>query len=318
MITKEAKNKENFIYKRQYFNSARNAFQFLLENIITSKDDVILMPEYIGQSNREGSGVFDPIRNTAVHYEFYSLNKHLQVDIKDIKNKLKNDNVKAVLLIHYFGFPQKEILNIKKICNDKNIILIEDCAHTMASSFSNQKLGTIGDFSFYSIHKILPSENGGILQINNPQIPLKEPQNNFISNADFNILINSDLNKISEKRLNNYLHYQKLYNKESFIYEPIYTKIDDGAIPLNYPILIKNVSRENLYFELINRNIPTVALYYQLISELRKSEHQQAFFTSKHILNLPVHQDIELEDIELILNELNKIEDEIKRGDLTL
>lgn len=317
MITKEANNKTNYIKNRKYFNSARNAFQFLLENIIEN-GDVILMPEYIGQSPREGSGVFDPIRKTKTSYKFYALDEQLQADINDIKNKIMNNNVKALLLIHYFGFPQREILKIKKICEENNVILIEDCAHTMTSRIDEQQLGSLGDFSFYSIHKLLPCENGGILQINNEKIGLKQQTTNFISNEDLNIMLNADLSNISHKRINNYNYYKKIYNKSSYIYEPMYKELANDEVPLNFPVLIKNISREKLYFELINRNILTVALYYQLIDELEEDKHKKAFYTSKHILNLPVHQDIEFDDIDLIINELDKIENEIKRGELKL
>lgn len=317
MITKEAQNKQNYIKNKKYFNSARNAFQFLLENIINSNQDIILMPEYIGQSPREGSGVFDPIRKTNTNYKFYALDEKLQVDIKDLISKITK-NVKAILLIHYFGFPQKEIRKLKEICDKNKIILIEDCAHTMTSCINNQQLGSIGDFSFYSTHKLLPSKNGGILQINNEKIELENQKSNFIDNEDLNILLNADLDKISAKRVANYKYYQKLCNNTSSIYESMYESLDTGVVPLNYPVLIKNISREKLYFELINRGIVTVALYYQLIDELDKKEHKKAFYTSEHILNLPLHQDIEFEDIECIMKEIDKIEKEIKRGELKL
>ncbi|MCJ7805299.1 DegT/DnrJ/EryC1/StrS family aminotransferase [Patescibacteria group bacterium] len=98
----------------------------------------------------------------------------LQVDKKDIEQKL-DQNVSAVLITHYFGFPQKEIEIIKKICGERGVVLIEDCAHAFAGGFKNIPLGAFGDFSIFSLRKFLPIPHGGALVINNTKINRPNP-----------------------------------------------------------------------------------------------------------------------------------------------
>lgn len=54
----------------------------------------------------------------------------------------------------------------------------------------------------------------------------------------------------------------------------------------------------------------TVSLYYQLIKELNIEDFPISFNVSKEILNLPVHQDIEFEDIGFITTKMKEIENE--------
>ena len=305
MITKEAKNRDLFTINKFFFNSARTAFSILLSKLL-SGDDKILMPAYIGQSPREGSGVFDPIRQTKSNYVFYKLKDNLQVDIEDVEVKINADNIRAILLIHYFGFPQKEIFRIKELCARNNVILIEDCAHTLTSSVAGKKLGDIGDFAFYSLHKLLACEDGGCLQVNNCKyIDVLHGIKENIAIEDLLQYSKTDIKATSEKRVNNYKYYLSILRSDSNLFDVMYPVLEDGVVPLNFPILIKNYDRFKLYNELIERGAVTVSLYYQMINELNEHEYPESFKISSTILNLPVHQETTVEDIECICEMLN-------------
>ena len=58
-----------------------------------------------------------------------------------------------------------QILEIKRICDEFDIILIEDAAEALGSSFENQKLGTFGHFGVFSFNgnKIITTSGGGAL-----------------------------------------------------------------------------------------------------------------------------------------------------------
>ncbi len=82
-------------------------------------------------------------------------------------NRLINHKTKAVIVMHYAGFPcrMQEILDI---CNAKGIAVIEDAAHAPGAAFLDRKLGTwgkIGCFSFFS-NKNLATGEGGMLVTN--------------------------------------------------------------------------------------------------------------------------------------------------------
>jgi len=73
---------------------------------------------------------------------------------------------------------------------------------------------------------------------------------------------------------------------------------------MNLPIIVKNNKREKLYFKLMDEGIPTIALYYRLIDSIDRRQYPDSYYLSNNILNLPVHQDITKNDIEILTKKL--------------
>ena len=67
--------------------------------------------------------------------------------IEDI-NKIIKD-VDVLILCHNFGF-LPEIPKIKELCQQNQVILIEDCAQALGATYTNQLAGSFGDYAFYS------------------------------------------------------------------------------------------------------------------------------------------------------------------------
>ena len=304
MLTKEAKNKSNYYRNRFYYNAARSAFLELLKSLNLKNNDIILFPSYIGQSPVEGSGVFDPVRYLNLKYMFYKVNEDLSIDIDDIQQIIKIQNIKILFIIHYFGFPQTNIEKIADFCKINNIILIEDCAHSISSNINNIPIGQFGNFALFSLHKIFAGKTGGILQVNNNELNFYNRIN--IDMEDLIQFINSDINAISTNRRKNYEYYLKKLNNTNH-YEIFYNELPKNTVPLNFPILIKNLDRFEVYKKLIEINVPCVSLWHTLIKEINQNLYPISQKISSSILNLPVHQDITTEDIDYIVNKLNCI-----------
>ncbi len=191
-------------------------------------------------------------------------------------------------------------------CNKKGVTLIEDCAHTINGYYKGRRLGSIGDYALFSIHKILSTENGGMLQINN--IANMQKFAGERENIDFSDLLQyakTDLDKIAEKKLRNYNAYLKYLDKDSDLFDIVYPELEEGIVPNNFPVFIKNYNRFQLYNELEAMGIPTVVLYYKMIEELSKEEFPVSYEIADTILNLPIHQDIEVDDVKHIAEVLN-------------
>lgn len=62
------------------------------------------------------------------------------------------DKTKAIAVVHYAGV-SCEMDTIMDIANKYNLIVIEDAAQGMMSSYKGQALGTIGDFGCFSFHE---------------------------------------------------------------------------------------------------------------------------------------------------------------------
>lgn len=305
-MEKEAKDQNNCIKNQYFYNSARSAFIHLLESLrLDVFKDIILMPSYIGQSLKEGSGVFDPIRKLKLQYRFYKLNPDLSVNFEDLVSEIDKGSVKVVFVIHYFGFPQKDIEKIALLCKEKNIVLIEDCAHSFSSHLNGKQIGSFGDFSLFSIHKICATQAGGILQVNHPDqqnIALRD----LIDQEDLLQYVNSDVEKIARRRRENYQYYLKKM-ADSKLFEIPFKQLPDGCVPLNFPIFVKHYDRFSVYNKLIEQGVSVVSLWYRLIDEIDPKQFPISADLSSKILNLPVHQDITSEDIDYIVGKLNEL-----------
>lgn len=306
MIKKKQSLNSKFLKREYLFPRGRSAFFHAMQLLKLDKQNRILIPSYIGLSQKEGSGVFDPINHLKVGYEFYKLNSDLSVNIDDFTKKIKKKEIKAVLVIHYFGFCQKNFDKVMEICKNNNKYLIEDCAHAFNSFYKDKKLGTSGDAGFYSIHKFLSTDDGGILLINNDKIKVPETFKDKISEKAIRILYKSDIEKISQTRIGNFKYLFKKFKKVKGAY-PFYNKCPEGIVPINFPIIIKNKERNTVYFKLLKKEIETVSLYHTLIPQIRKDDYPISHYISSHILNLPIHEDISKENINTILKELDNL-----------
>ena len=84
------------------------------------------------------------------------------------------ERTKAVMVVHYAGQPA-DMREIMEIAEDHKLYVIEDCAHSLGSSYRKSKtgsIGTVGCFSFYPT-KIITTLEGGMLTTNEEWIAKK-------------------------------------------------------------------------------------------------------------------------------------------------
>jgi len=304
-IPKGPRQKERYCSNRVFARSARMGLEHLFRKV-WPPNCRILLPSYIGISPLEGSGVFDPIQACGIQYGFFRTNELLEADFSDLEKQIEQSKPFAVLLIHYFGFPQPKTIEIKKLCESQGIILIEDCAHTFESRIGSFQVGTIGDVSIFSLHKILPCEDGGILQINNSKFSVPSLEADQICAAStIETFCNAELSAISAQRRKNYLQLEKLVRSVRNV-SVFYPRLNEETVPLNLPVLIKNKDRFELYKDLRNQNIGVTSLYHTLIPEIRAEDFPISHQISRDILNLPIHQDISKDQLEYLAAALDR------------
>lgn len=86
--------------------------------------------------------------------------------------KCISSRTKAVIIVHFAGYPCSDIKSIKAFCAKKNIPLIEDTAHAPGASVDGIKCGSWGDigtFSFFS-NKNLSIGEGGMISTTNAEM----------------------------------------------------------------------------------------------------------------------------------------------------
>jgi len=116
--------------------------------------------------------------------------ENLQMDPEDLKKKIRSDT-KAVILVHIGGIISPHLDEIKRICDDNGLFLIEDAAHAHGATIYDRKSGTLGiagSFSFYPT-KVLTTAEGGMITTDNDDIYQKSIilRDHGKANPEFNI-----------------------------------------------------------------------------------------------------------------------------------
>jgi perosamine synthetase len=108
---------------RYAFTCARNALFNSLKPLGIKPGDHVLVPAYVCRA------AIDPLRAYGVNVNFYAIGRKCEPILEDIEQRI-GPRARALLLVHYFGFPQA-IAPIRNLCNRYKIMLIEDCAHVL-------------------------------------------------------------------------------------------------------------------------------------------------------------------------------------------
>jgi perosamine synthetase len=142
-----------------FYSSARAALFYLTRLLHLQKPDSVLLPAY-------NCGVeVEAVLRAGGAVTFYDITKDLSANYDSLLKGI-HSNTRAIVIAHYFGFPQ-EMHVVENICKDKNIFLIEDCAHSLYSkNMDGEWLGMRGDFAIFSMRKTFFLPNGGALLIN--------------------------------------------------------------------------------------------------------------------------------------------------------
>lgn len=89
------------------------------------------------------------------------------IGVDEVERRI-TEKTKAVIVVHIAGIVCEDILEIKKLCDKKGVVLIEDCAHAHGAEFKGKKAGCFGyagAFSFYPT-KIMTTGTGGMIVSN--------------------------------------------------------------------------------------------------------------------------------------------------------
>jgi perosamine synthetase len=93
---------------------------------------------------------------------FYEATETLQPDQAELE-ALVGPRTRALLLIHYLGFPQ-DCRRWRTWCDERGLLLVEDCAHMWhANTLDCLHVGSYGDIAIYSLSKTLGLPDGGVL-----------------------------------------------------------------------------------------------------------------------------------------------------------
>ncbi|MCP5463713.1 MAG: LegC family aminotransferase [Deltaproteobacteria bacterium] len=104
------------------------------------------------------------------------LESHLK-DITEMRdgfcfNKQSGRRIAALVVVHVFGHPAKDIEDLVSLCQKYNIKLVEDAAESLGSFYKGKHTGHFGSVAATSFNgnKILTTGGGGALLTNDPEL----------------------------------------------------------------------------------------------------------------------------------------------------
>ena len=149
-------------HRLQLTYNARAAFFLLLRSLAAKERRTILLPAF------HCTALVEPVTRTGFNAQFYRIQPDFRPDMDDVRRRMSAD-VAAIVIIHYFGFPE-ELDPFLELREEFGCSIVEDCAHSFLTESEGLPLGHRGDFSLFSYYKFAPTLTGGGLGINGPHI----------------------------------------------------------------------------------------------------------------------------------------------------
>lgn len=240
--------------------------------------------------------MLDPVRESQWEVEFYQLRRDLTIDVPSLESRIVKGNVSALVIIHYFGRTDPEAERIQRIAQAHGVIVIEDLAHALFSAqHPENRAGKLGDVLFYSLHKMLPMESGGVGVYRNSALVSSQSTTRPDLVRSY---LSYDLVELGARRHANYRQLATLLQSQQE-YGGKFTLLWNGVssydAPQSLPVRILRGSRDSIYHNMNYQGIGVVSLYHTLIPELRK--HESMLELSEQVINFPVHQDVNQGDL---------------------
>lgn len=139
------------------YRSGRLALYSLLSSLKAhSKRREVLLPAYLCRS------IVIPCEWNGLSIRYYNVTETLSPDWTSFEEQISH-NTLAVLVIHYFGFPN-QASRAAQICKNYRAILVEDGAHVdLVSGASKGSIAVYGDWIIGSMRKFYPLYDGAVL-----------------------------------------------------------------------------------------------------------------------------------------------------------
>ena len=275
---------------------------------------------------------------------FVDINENnLNMSFDDLKRKYTKDCV-AVMAVHFAGHPC-EMDKIVSWARKKNLIVIEDCAHTCGGSYKGKKLGTWGDFGCFSFEdkKIISTGDGGCITTNNKKFyellksfsfhgwskdpwerHLKRSNNNHwfyeIKNLGFKYNMNNLIAAIAVTQLNklNKLNRQRINLIQKYLNGT--KNLLNFSYPFKYSLkkscywlfMLKTKKRDKFIKFLKNNGISATVhlmpLIYHPIYRSYKTSLPNSKRTWKELVSLPLFTEIKETELNFILEKIKQFD----------
>lgn len=262
------------------------------------------------------------------------------IDPKKIEEAI-TEKTKAIVPVHLYG-QAANMEKILRIAKDNNLYVIEDNAQAIGSDYytenGHKKTGTLGDIGCTSF---FPSKNlgcygdGGAIFTNNDELAdtIRKIVNHGQSKRYYHDLVgcNSRLDSIQAavlriklKKLDQYIESRR---KVADYYDAFFEKYKNVITPFRnsysrhvfhqYTLILDGIDRDALNKHLAEKGIPSM-IYYPVPAHKQKmfsafgseaTELPVTDWLTKRVLSLPIHTEMEEEQLEFICKNITEFID---------
>ena len=140
----------------QYFFFARNGLYALARHFGLTGADV-LFPAYFHGVELEA------LLAAGARPRFYPVHAGMSVDAEEVVRRIE-PSTRAIYVTHFAGFPGP-VVELRDVCQERGLLLIEDCALALLSGLGERPLGSFGDAAVFCLYKTLPLPHGGAVAL---------------------------------------------------------------------------------------------------------------------------------------------------------
>jgi len=289
-------------------NSARNGLKYILE---AQKITKVYLPAYICDS------VIEPCIELGVDYEFYNIDENFEI-IQNIQLGKKE----KILAVNYYGlkahyiqklalrykdrlivdntqaFFEMPIKGIDTIYSPRKFFVVSDGGYLYTDIMLERNLEqAVSNHTEHLIGRITNNASAFYVKYSKAESSLLKQSIQIMSSFTQQILASIDYDNAMKRRKENfdYLH-EKLK-----VYNSLPVDNFEVNIPFSYPLMIKDAS---LRKKLIDDKIYTPKYWEDALNRILSSDTEHSFI--ENIIPLPIDQRYEIEDMNFIINSINK------------
>jgi dTDP-4-amino-4,6-dideoxygalactose transaminase len=155
----------NLPAQTHYFESGRVALWAALRALRLGAGDQLVVPAYVCDS------ILPAPAALGIGVGYVGVDWTLRLDLSAVEQAL-SAGARAVMVVHYFGFPAPDFDELAALCARYGAALIEDCAQALFSRVGTVPLGSRGQAAIFSPWKSVPLTDGGALVLNGPTLPV--------------------------------------------------------------------------------------------------------------------------------------------------
>lgn len=303
-------------------SSGTNAIYLALKSAGIKKNDEVLVPCLSWVST------FTAVEMLGAKAIGVDIDENFTLNINQLNSRITN-KTKAIIFVHFSGLATNLNL-LRKFCNKKRLILLEDCAQSFGAKIKGKYTGTFGDYAAFSMNpmKIFSSFGEmGLVGINNKADYKKLKTLKYAGVKNKEVCINPELNHKADN-LNCFVLTKKLsklkeiikkriliaekYNKylTNKVVKPTFKK-DFSHIYYSYIIICNKRNALKKYLK--KKGIETKIQHKYLICDHKpfvKNNEKKKFNVGNklknRILSLTIDENLKTYEVDMVIKNINK------------